>query len=93
MTREAALLGLNVYTIFGGRMGAADETLIREGRLKELRQPSDVDGVRFEKRVGPRLIPPDRKNLAGYIAQECIDFALRNTSCSSVCPPVPSQNV
>ena len=36
MNREAVVLGTPVYTGFAGRMGAVDETLIREGRLRRL---------------------------------------------------------
>ncbi len=74
MTREAALLGLNVYTIFGGRLGAADELLIREGRLKPLREPADLDAIRFEKRVKSLAPPEDRKHLATQLADEMIRF-------------------
>ena len=34
MNREAVALGTPVYTTFGGRLGAVDEQLIREGRLR-----------------------------------------------------------
>ncbi|HEV2713182.1 MAG TPA: DUF354 domain-containing protein, partial [Gaiellaceae bacterium] len=33
MNREAAALGVPVYTTFGGRLGGVDEELIRQGRL------------------------------------------------------------
>ena len=33
MNREAAALGVPVYTTYGGRIGGVDEMLIREGRL------------------------------------------------------------
>src|SRR4051812_8063910 len=36
MNREAAALGVPVYTTYGGRLGGVDEQLIREGRLKPL---------------------------------------------------------
>jgi predicted glycosyltransferase len=36
MNREAVALGVPVYTTFGGRLGAVDEQLIREGRLRRL---------------------------------------------------------
>ena len=37
MTREAALLGTPTYTVFLGRLAAADAELIRQGRLIDLR--------------------------------------------------------
>ena len=42
MNREAVALGTPVYTTFAGRLGAVDEALIREGRLRQLRDPSQV---------------------------------------------------
>lgn len=42
MNREAAALGIPVYTTFAGRIGAVDEALIRAGRLRELRSPDEL---------------------------------------------------
>jgi len=39
MNREAAALGVPVYTTYGGRLGGVDEELIREGRLRPLTDP------------------------------------------------------
>ena len=36
MNREAAALGVPVYTTFAGRIGAVDEALLRDGRLRWL---------------------------------------------------------
>jgi uncharacterized protein len=47
MNREAAALGVPVYTTYGGRLGGVDEELIREGRLKPLTDPRALD---LEKR-------------------------------------------
>jgi len=43
MNREAAALGVPVYTTYGGRLGGVDETLIREGRLIPLSDPRALD--------------------------------------------------
>jgi uncharacterized protein len=43
MNREAVALGVPVYTTFEGRLGAVDERLIGEGRLRKLRDASDLD--------------------------------------------------
>ena len=43
MNREAAALGVPVYTTYGGRLGGVDEALIREGRLKPLTDPRALD--------------------------------------------------
>ena len=47
MNREAVALGTPVYTTFEGRLGAVDEALLRQGRLRRLEDPAQV-------RVEPR---------------------------------------
>ena len=42
MNREAAVLGTPVWSIFEGRVGAVDEMLQREGRLKLLTDPAEL---------------------------------------------------
>jgi uncharacterized protein len=49
MNREAAALGVPVYTTYGGRLGGVDEALIRDGRLVPL---SDPRALQLEKRDG-----------------------------------------
>jgi uncharacterized protein len=51
MNREAAALGVPVYTTFAGRLGAVDEMLVREGRLETL---VSAAGARLEKTSGRR---------------------------------------
>ena len=46
MNREAVALGTPVWTSFGGRLGAVDEQLIAEGRLRRLRSADDVELVK-----------------------------------------------
>jgi predicted glycosyltransferase len=48
MNREAAVLGTPVWSIFEGRMGAVDELLVREGRLRLLRDPAAVEPSKKE---------------------------------------------
>ncbi|HEV3070152.1 MAG TPA: DUF354 domain-containing protein [Solirubrobacteraceae bacterium] len=43
MNREAVALGTPVYTTFEGRLGAVDERLIQEHRLRRLRDPAELD--------------------------------------------------
>jgi uncharacterized protein len=43
MNREAAALGVPVYTTYGGRLGGVDEALIREGRLLPLTDPRALE--------------------------------------------------
>jgi predicted glycosyltransferase len=49
MNREAAALGVPVYTTYGGRLGGVDEELIRQGRLRPLTDPRALD---LHKRTG-----------------------------------------
>ena len=48
MNREAVALGTPVFTTFEGRLGAVDEGLLREGRLRRLDDPEEI---RVEKRT------------------------------------------
>jgi len=48
INREAAALGVRVYTTFAGRLGGVDETLIREGRLRPLADPRDLELAKRE---------------------------------------------
>jgi predicted glycosyltransferase len=49
MNREAAALGVPVYTTYGGRLGGVDEQLIRDGRRRPLTDPRALD---LQKRNG-----------------------------------------
>jgi predicted glycosyltransferase len=55
MNREAAALGVPVYTTYGGRLGGVDEELIREGRLKPLTDPRALELKRREDGSGSRV--------------------------------------
>jgi predicted glycosyltransferase len=57
MNREAVALGTPVFTVFEGRLGAVDERLIADGRLKRLDRAQDVD---VTKRRAPRDAGADR---------------------------------
>jgi predicted glycosyltransferase len=46
MNREAAALGVPVYTTYGGRLGGVDEELIRQGRLRPLTDPRALELVK-----------------------------------------------
>jgi predicted glycosyltransferase len=49
MNREAVALGTPVFTTFEGRLGAVDEQLIKDGRLRKLTSP---DQIELAKRSG-----------------------------------------
>src|SRR6202044_2366277 len=50
MNREAVALGTPVFTVFEGKLGAVDETLLNDGRMRRL---TDPDALSLEKRSGP----------------------------------------
>jgi uncharacterized protein len=56
MNREAVALGTPVFTTFEGRLGAVDEQLIAEGRLRKL---ESVDEVQVTRRA-PGAVGTDR---------------------------------
>jgi predicted glycosyltransferase len=55
MNREAAALGVPVYTTYGGRLGGVDEELIRQGRLKPLTDPRALELGKREVGSGSRV--------------------------------------
>ncbi|HUJ56057.1 MAG TPA: DUF354 domain-containing protein [Gaiellaceae bacterium] len=54
MNREAAALGVPVYTTYGGRLGGVDEELIRDGRLKPLTDPRALELQKRDESGAPR---------------------------------------
>jgi uncharacterized protein len=48
MNREAVALGTPVWTTFEGRLGAVDERLIAEGRLRRLERPEQLELIKRE---------------------------------------------
>ena len=54
MNREAAALGVPVYTTYGGRLGGVDEQLIREGRLRPLTDPRALELEKRDRITGTR---------------------------------------
>jgi predicted glycosyltransferase len=59
MNREAVALGTPVYTTFEGRLGAVDERLIEDGRLRKLQ---DLDDLDLEKRPPTEATPRVRRD-------------------------------
>ena len=55
MNREAAALGVPVYTTYGGRIGGVDEMLIREGRLRPLTDPRALELERRDRDESTRV--------------------------------------
>jgi uncharacterized protein len=63
MNREAAVLGTPVWSIFEGKLGAVDEMLAREGRLKFLTDPSEVKVEKREKGAYAQRVKRDPREL------------------------------
>jgi uncharacterized protein len=55
MNREAVALGTPVFTTFEGRLGAVDEALLREGRLRKLDDPGQIEVRRRNSNGGLRV--------------------------------------
>ena len=64
MNREAVALGTPVYTTFQGRLGAVDERLIDERRLRMLTAVEDLDLGRRSRESAPPRVRRDPRVLA-----------------------------
>jgi len=62
MNREAAALGVPVYTTYGGRLGGVDEALIRAGRLVPLTDPRALE-LRKREPAGDQRVRRDPAHL------------------------------
>jgi predicted glycosyltransferase len=70
MNREAVALGTPAWTTFEGRLGAVDERLIAEGRLRRL---GDAEDLAVVKRAGGGAQPRVRRDpavLAGLLVDD-----------------------
>ena len=66
MNREAAALGVPVFTTFEGRPGAVDDALIAQGRLRRLSNPEDVMVEKRSQKAGP-VVRRDPRILTGLM--------------------------
>jgi uncharacterized protein len=55
MNREAVALGTPVFTTFEGKLGAVDEALLAEGRLRKLEDPGQIQIERRPANAGLRV--------------------------------------
>jgi hypothetical protein len=69
MNREAVALGTPVWSTFEGRLGALDERLIAEGRLRRLEDPAQLDLRRrpHGARNGSARVRRDPRLLAEFL--------------------------
>jgi uncharacterized protein len=68
MNREAVALGTPVYTTFEGKLGAVDEALLREGRLRRLEDPADVSLERRTTQDGLRIRRDPRELVTMFLS-------------------------
>jgi predicted glycosyltransferase len=66
MNREAVALGTPVYTTFEGKLGAVDERLLREGRLRRLEEPAQVT-VEKRSETGVERVRRDPRELITHL--------------------------
>ena len=59
MNREAVALGTPVYTTFSGTLGAVDERLVAEGRLRRLSDPGQLVVERKRRATSRPTRPPE----------------------------------
>jgi len=67
MNREAVALGTPVWTTFEGRLGAVDERLIAEGRLRRIERPQDVVLERRDRAARPERLRRDPQLLVDLL--------------------------
>jgi len=69
MNREAVALGTPVFTVFEGRLGAVDERLIADGRLRRLTSPDDVQLQKRSRVQGAQRIRRDPADLVALLSR------------------------
>jgi hypothetical protein len=80
MNREAAALGVPVYSIFRGATCAVDEHLAKTGRLILLESPQDVrNKLRFQHREIARQVPVEARSTLRSVVDHII--AVSKTTC------------
>ena len=72
MNREAALLGVPVYSIFTGARGSVDKTLTNQGKLRFASSPEAIKGILITKREIPSQYNPPGRKLIHFIADEVL---------------------
>lgn len=71
MNREAVALGTPVYTTFEGRLGAVDERLIAEGRLRKLGGVEQLDLSKRDPSDGGTRTRRDPRKLVELLLAKC----------------------
>lgn len=72
MNREAALLGVPVFSVFSGKQGAVDQTLVKQGKLHFLQSIDDVQRIVPRKRKSKLSLPQSNHRVIDVILQEIL---------------------
>ena len=79
MNREAAALGVPVYSIFKGSIGAVDQFLEKTGRLHFIETLLDIEKIRIEKRKKENFSLHCRKNMRSFLVEKILSIALNDS--------------
>ena len=75
MNREAAALGVPVYSVFQGKLGAVDRHLAEIGRLRLLQEVDDVPRkISVRRRNRPTLPTSDNSPALNRILEEVVSL-------------------
>jgi predicted glycosyltransferase len=88
MNREAAALGMPVYSTFRGRTGAVDRYLESCGRLVMLHGPEDFARLRLEKRPTPAARHSREHRTLDFIVEQILGLARRLSD-----PSIPQRRI
>ncbi len=72
MNREAAVLGTPAFSVYAGRLGGVDRTLVADGRLRLLRSAADVAGLTIARKG-----PTAREVVDPGLLREFVDRLMR----------------
>lgn len=75
MNREAAALGVPVYTIFRGTIGAVDRFLGKKERLHFIEKVSDIEKIKIKKKIRGKNQFDRRVNLKSFLVERIISIA------------------
>ncbi len=67
MNREAVALGTPVFTVFEGRMGAVDEALIADGRLRRLQSAEEIVLAKRDRADAPPRVRRDPREFTALL--------------------------
>ncbi|HET9085923.1 MAG TPA: DUF354 domain-containing protein [Acidobacteriaceae bacterium] len=70
MNREAAALGIRVYTVFKGAMGSVDKHLIASGRMVRIESKDDFASINLCKKVKSAFVPRDGRRLLSELVDK-----------------------